>query len=287
MTIIASSLIVIAPYLPSDGTILLTHNLFLRNHDRFEFHDVSRQFSYSFTPQFLEDARYVSLSPSGNRLAVATVADGEFFVNITSIDGQQLIDPFRTSSGVRFGDWSPDERYFIYYKVDSVRFSDIFALDTLTGESYYLATTWVSNATSAWSSDSQQLAFTHGLDPSNPQIWIVKQNGDDLRQITEDEQSSICPTWSPDNSAIAHFIPRDDGVQLRVIDINTRQTTMVSQQVWSSITCPSWSPDSNYITFIAFERDSFSANVTIVDTVTGEARKLFDVQETALIRWWQ
>jgi len=70
----------------------------------------------------------------------------------------------------------------------------------------------------SWSPDAQYIAFDAITDPQNPivQVYIIKADGSDLRQITFGQQDSDHPCWSPDgkNIIFTHYTDRGDELDI-------------------------------------------------------------------------
>lgn len=104
----------------------------------------------------------------------------------------------------------------------------------------------------AWSNDGQWLAFQSdaGRDPGMNEIWISRQDGTGLRQVTvtPEEFWSRAPTWSPDGRMIAFVSNRSSSIgndygELFVVDLETgqiRQMTNTGGQVYDWR--PAWRP---------------------------------------------
>src|SRR5712691_7740887 len=52
------------------------------------------------------------------------------------------------------------------------------------------------------------------------QIYLVPLNGGEARQLTNDENSSTTPRWSPDGSKLAFISGRDGEDQIWTIDVS-------------------------------------------------------------------
>ena len=108
-----------------------------------------------------------------------------------------------------------------------------------------------------WSSDGAWIAFTLLVPGSNDaQIFRIRPNGDDLRQLTEGEGLHVARSWSPDSQWIAYhdtrnvFVMRADGgdpSQLTRDGINQN---------------PAWSPDGERIVFLR-QRPGVQSNFNI------------------------
>lgn len=263
----------IAPRLPSKGTLLLTHNVFLNRYNRFEFYDISRGILYGYTPYLGESVTSASLAPNGRYMAVVSIERGQYSLNIMSLTGRVITRPI-TSTNIRLGSWSPNSRYLTYADGSS----NFFILD--------LSTPTVRQIESiltipSWSFDSEQIAFV-GFADSSPQILVADVDGNNHYQLSEN--NGICPTWSPDGETVAYF---SDSNQLQFVRLDGTINDDYLSSEWRLASCPSWSADGRYITFMAFLTDVYTTDIVLLDVFTGEAEIILEVEQTTNIQWWR
>lgn len=92
----------------------------------------------------------------------------------------------------------------------------------------------------------------------NSDIWSMKTDGSDPRQLTTNTAGDGDPSFSPDGSKIAFVSSRDGNNEIYVMNADgTNQQRLTSNTVIDQD--PSWSPDGSKIIFVSF-RDS-SADV--------------------------
>jgi serine/threonine protein kinase len=110
------------------------------------------------------------------------------------------------------------------------------------------------------SPDGQWLA-TYSLDKSN-NLYVVRTDGTEFRQITDDGFKNMAPRWSPEGSQIAFYSNRSgpyqvwlihpDGSGLRQVTFGTASETYYY---------PLWAPDGRHLLY-----SSLDANPFIIDT---------------------
>jgi len=102
----------------------------------------------------------------------------------------------------------------------------------------------------AWSPDGKWIAFEapNFDDDDNMEIYMMRADGSDVRNVTQHGSLDYNPTWSPDGMQMAFLSRRDGNQSIYIQDLNTgnvrRLTTFDSDQ-------PAWSPDGTRIAFVS------------------------------------
>ena len=103
-----------------------------------------------------------------------------------------------------------------------------------------------------WSPDGEWVAFFSDRS-GTLQIWKIRRDGSDLRQLTEVQPGASLLAWSPDGSRIAAMNGLDANARTVVFDPNrswTEQTPQFLPSVEDSGTpmvVTSWSPDDSML----------------------------------------
>lgn len=109
----------------------------------------------------------------------------------------------------------------------------------------------------AWSPDGQWIAFTAFTpDVSAPNIYIVRPDGRDRRQLTTGQQPAFYeyPSWSPDSQQLVyHFHLGYGAKQIGRIHVDGSGQTVLTAGLADN-DYPAWSPDGSQIVFKS-ERD--------------------------------
>jgi Tol biopolymer transport system component len=103
----------------------------------------------------------------------------------------------------------------------------------------------------AWSPDGTSLAFVvqqfhDDGTTGRSDLWVMRADGSDPRQLTDGPGSSWSPTWSPDGTRIA--FASGDPASIFVINADGTGSTRLSEDGVSA-SDPSWSPDGSRIAF--------------------------------------
>lgn len=110
----------------------------------------------------------------------------------------------------------------------------------------------------SWSPDGNYIAFTSITD-SIEQIYTIRGDGSDLRQLTSGKSPSYDPAWSPDGKYIAFTSITDNTEQIYRIKgdgADLRQLTFEKIRSYR----PAWSPDGEYIVFMSERYDTLDEN---------------------------
>jgi Tol biopolymer transport system component len=94
-----------------------------------------------------------------------------------------------------------------------------------------------------------RLAFVSTRD-GNQEIYTIREDGTDLRRLTNDPASDASPSWSPDGSRIVFASDRTTVTQLYVVAAQGGPTTPLISTSFVA-TNPAWSPDGSQIAFVA------------------------------------
>lgn len=85
----------------------------------------------------------------------------------------------------------------------------------------------------------------------NTQLWLVKADGSDARQLTYSGKSDTHPRWSPDGSKILFESSRDGSSQLYVMDLKAGGEPHKVTSISSGASGGIWSPDGKHIAFVS------------------------------------
>jgi len=175
---------------------------------------------------------YVHVSTDGTELLVNRIFDDpdgnldgtQFVVNVDG-SGQRQLNPPGTVP-VDLGDfwsdfdgrprisetWSPDETQIAFTAfVTSAGSTALYLVNPDGSGPHQIVPTTVGATSAQWSPDGALIAFTSRL-RSQPQVWVVRPDGSELKQLTDgaDGSTSIMPVWSPDGTKLL-FQRRLDG----------------------------------------------------------------------------
>lgn len=135
-----------------------------------------------------------------------------------------------------------------------------------------------------WSPDGQQLAFVVNDQQGTFDLWTVKADGTDAKQVLDCVDPCVWfddPAWSPDGRSIAYSRMTDDrGVgraTLEVVDPNTGVITVVLEAEATNFYAGTrWSPDGNSLVVEVAQRSGESVD----DDVIGVSLSIVELGST-------
>ncbi len=137
-------------------------------------------------------------SPDGNTIAFAMAVNSpnEYQIFLMGVDGSNVRQLTRNLAGIGGSlDWSPDGRYLLIYAGPDGD-KDIFRIDVVAQTATQL-TDGGNNAASSYSPDGQWIAFNSLRNNDQADIFIMRADGTDTRQVTTDPEPDWQPQWEP------------------------------------------------------------------------------------------
>ncbi len=137
-------------------------------------------------------------APVGNRIAFAMAVDqpDSYEVFIMNDDGTNVRQLTRGLPGIVGSlDWSPDGTHLLLY-AGPPGDKNIFLVD-VDAETAAQLTNGGNNAACSFSPDGQWIAFNSLRNNDQADIFIMRPDGSDLRQVTNDPEPDWQPQWEP------------------------------------------------------------------------------------------
>ena len=98
-----------------------------------------------------------------------------------------------------------------------------------------------------WSPDGKTILFTSSKS-GNADIWSIKPDDSEVRQLTVDAADDVEPCWSPDGKKIVFASNRSGNFDLRVLYLETGEYKQLTNHP-ANDGGPEWSPDGKFIYF--------------------------------------
>jgi TolB protein len=140
----------------------------------------------------------VDWSPVGNRIAFAMAVEqpDAYEIFIMNADGSDVRQLTRNLPGIGGSiDWSPDGKSLLIYA--GVPGDKNIFLVNVDAETAAQLTNGGSNGSAVFSPDGQWIAFNSLRNNDQADIFIMRPDGSDLRQVTTDPEPDWQPQWEP------------------------------------------------------------------------------------------
>ena len=222
-------------------------------------------------------------SPDGQKIAFASDRDGTFQIYTMNMDGSELTRLSQSEGNDQNPTWSPDGTQLAF---DSERNGEhrIFVINADGSGEHPLVSNNMSQYSPTWSPDGEWIAFSTSSEEIDPNIYIVRPDGLDLRRITfspnYDGDQAI---WSPDSQWLIFPSWRIGNYELYAVKVDGSQfgtLTRTEGDEFSGIL----SPDGRYLLLNAYYEEYIG--IIVRDLETGEDAILTDAAADASYATW-
>ncbi|MCI0582952.1 MAG: hypothetical protein L0227_08670 [Chloroflexi bacterium] len=128
----------------------------------------------------------------------------------------------------------------------------------------------------AWSPDGEWVVYrdsTRGINEDD-EIFVVRADGTERRNLTNDPANDWGPDWSPDGSTIAFNSDRERDGRLHGYLTNPDGSNLRQIEVDAWVEYPAFSPDGTKVAFMGARGDNY--DIYTVDLDTGAVTRLTD-----------
>ncbi|MDR2697346.1 MAG: hypothetical protein LBB40_02600 [Holophagales bacterium] len=143
--------------------------------------------------------------------------------------------------------WSPDGSRIAFVRTDGKGNADIMLLEVATDRTKRLTSMEGLNSEICWNPAGNRIAFISDRSGS-PQIYLMDDDGTNVRSLSIGGSYNSSPAWSPDGSMIAFVSRFEDNFDLFVYKLSD-QTPYQINTGFTNSESPAWSPDSRQIIF--------------------------------------
>jgi len=155
---------------------------------------------------------------------------------------------------------SPDGQQLAFVRREGPGRAQIYIQDA-NGEIRQLTHLRIGVADPAWSPDGRQIAFSAGSDSSfapsglEADIFVIDEDGSDLRRVAATPSPDLKPDWSPDGRRIVfNTYGTEATAGIWVVSLaDGAQSRLTDNGVLDGDSGPAWSPDGRWIAFLRYE----------------------------------
>jgi TolB protein len=193
-----------------------------------------------------------SWSPSGNKILFTSNRDkGNTEVYLMNADGSEQVNLSQSKGFDGRARWSPDGRSIVF---NSDRNGQdllfVYSLEDNTLSPLPVDGVF-STAEAVWSPDGDWIAFQGYNQFAKSDIWLVKADGSQSRQLTNNPKSEDSRvSWSPDGRKLAYHSRRDHKYNIYIYDLERDLESQVTDLPTSDVE-PHWSHNGNQLLFLS------------------------------------
>lgn len=234
---------------------------------------------------FAEGAFSPVWMPDSNQLIISVERDDAIHLLLTDRAGSW---PRPLVTNPRGDAWdarpSPDGKQiaYVWRPFDDLQRLDVRLVDMETGQARELVGTPRIRAWSPrWAPDGKTLAFLTEA-PNFNEIWLIRSDGEGMRQLTHLSHDAGDLAWSPDGTRLACSVNRNGSFDLALIDADTGAPTYLSL-TGGFHARPNWSPEGKSLT-VEYESPTQPPDLYRVDVETRAVTQLTFSNLPALAR---
>jgi Tol biopolymer transport system component len=225
--------------------------------------DGSNQTRLTTTPQVEdppppsdEQSSQPSWSADANRMLFRSNRDGDYDIWAMNADGTSQTQVLNDPGDERYPGFSPDCGRIVF-RSDRDGDTEIYVMNADGTAVVQLTSNDIFDSAPAWSPDGTQIAFERSLAGRNPdgspnregngdgyptdEIWVMKADGTNQRQLTDNSAHDEGPAWSPDGTQIVFTSERDGNSEIYVMNADgTDQRRFTNDPALDE--SPDWGP---------------------------------------------
>lgn len=121
-----------------------------------------------------------------------------------------------------------------------------------------------------------QIAYT-SYDGNSAQIFVMDANGDNPRNLTNDNGTYFGPDWSPDGNQLAFVAQATAYSNIYIMDANGENRRQLTSDTSTRQSSPDWSPDGQFIVFNSRQSDDdegTTSEIYVIDINGGNLTRL-------------
>ena len=157
-------------------------------------------------------------SPDGDRIAFASLRDGNSEVYVMDVNGRNQRNLTRHPRSDDLPSWSPDGSRIAFVSLRNRSYGrEVYVMRADGADPIALTTHPDDDFEPAWSPDGSRIAFVSDRD-GDTEIYLMDADGGNQRNVSRNDASDRSPTWSPSGHYIAFMSTRDGNTEVYVMD---------------------------------------------------------------------
>ena len=203
-----------------------------------------RQLTFNKAP----DGGVASWSPDGSKIAFRSFRDGNHEIYIMNADGINQHNITNHLAEEVLPDWSPDGKKIAFVSDRSRGNFAIYTMATDGSNVRKLTDDSMGAANPRWSPDGKRILFADGFCETceeDNDLWVMKADGKDPKQVTNSAESELPGDWSPDKEyAVVDYIsftPEGPPIfDLAVVNVSNGTVTILTNTEGINEEHPFW-----------------------------------------------
>jgi Tol biopolymer transport system component len=213
-------------------------------------------------PTWRADGRRIAFM--SNRVT-ATNPEGDSEIFIMKADGSHQRQITFNALNDEDPAWSPDGRRIVFTRdfdpIEGETDRDLFTMNADGSDQRNLTSSpGVLDQEPNWSADGRRIAFISDRDGADFEVYTMKPNGSNVRQLTSNDAEEFKPNWSPDGGQITFTSERDGDFEVYVMDDDGSDQTNVTANPAGDDGVSAWSPDGEKIVFLSGDLHTMNAD---------------------------